>query len=424
MQNREYGEMVDASLRSRIAHFSYHALPYALGLFILTTPFSKITASVASSICIIFFVLHRFLARERRWVGRAGTYYGIIVAYCAVFTLGVIYSPDRANGVHEAWRQITRLMTPIILIEAVSREHLAKRYLYAFVAGGAILSGIGIFEAIFLHAFRPPTMWHPVHSANILLLCFTSALVLVVSQPNCRIYSLFSAVLILAGIYVTGTRGVWIAVVAVLFSLPFLLPRLTMRNKLSLAGAVLLFVAIFTQTPYFHERAKEALSDIKVYQEQGQSNPTTSVAERFDMWKASYYMFLKRPVFGIGTGAWRKGLEEVIEAGQVPGTLIKYGNPHNMFIEALTTRGIVGLAALCALLGYPAFLALRGRIPSAQAPYAVLILTASIGFAVGGLTDTLVIIRGVFTSYLIVIGLSLAVLFRPAVSAQNSIPSA
>ena len=125
-----------------------------------------------------------------------------------------------------------------------------------------------------------------------------------------------------------------------------------------------------------------------------------------------------------GTGAWRKGLEEVIEAGQVPGTLIKYGNPHNMFIEALTTRGIVGLAALCALLGYPAFLALRGRIPSAQAPYAVLILTASIGFAVGGLTDTLVIIRGVFTSYLIVIGLSLAVLFRPAVSAQNSIPSA
>lgn len=405
--------------RQRYAQNIERALQIAVGIFIVATPFAKVVASVAHSLCIILFLLHVIPARDHRWVSEARTYYRVVIAYCAIVTIGVLYSPEPMNGATEAWKQFTRLMTPIILIELVSRGQMAKKYLYAFVAGGTVLALIGIFEAFVMHAYRPPTMWHPVHGANILLLSCIGALVLAFSEKRSRPFMIFSALILLVGIYVTGTRGVWIAVLAVITSFPFILPGITVRSKWYFAAAVLFSLIVFTQTPMFRERAKEAISDIIIYRQEGKSNPFTSVAERFDMWKASYYMLLKRPVCGVGTGGWRSGLQEVIRTGQVPETLIAYGNPHNMFIEALTTRGIVGLIALCALLGYPLYLAIRHRRSAAKGPYSLLLLTSTIGFAIAGLTDTLVIIRGVFQSYLIVVGLSLTMLFRSDTSSVS-----
>jgi O-antigen ligase len=398
------------------------ALLIALGVFIATTPFAKVVASIAHSLCILLFLLLLLLRRDRVWMKGARTYYHIVLIYAVIISAAVVYSPDRTNGIHEAWRQVTRLLTSIMLISMVSSERLAKQYLGIFACGGTVLAVIGIYEAIVLNAFRPPSMWHPVHGANILLMTTIAALMLAAMNRPFRWASIMATLLMLYALYLTGTRGVWVAAILVILLFPFLLPGGTLWKKFSLAAAVLLSIAAFTQTPAFRQRSQEAIKDMQIYRQDGMSNPKTSVAERLDMWKASSYMFLDRPLLGVGTGGWRSGLEKVVRTGRVPETLLIYGNPHNMFIDALTTRGIIGLTALCVLIGYPVIHALRTRQMIARQFWFVLVVSTTVGFAVAGLTDTLVIIRGVFNAYLIPIGLSFAAFAVPRRSEESTSP--
>ena len=413
-------EMPAISSRERYARIVEQALPYAVGLFIFTTPFAKVIASITHSLCIILFVMHLSFKNGHQWVSGARSYYRIIMVYCLMLVISIIYTPNPANGVHEVWRQVTRLATPVLLIELVSTEARAWKYLYAFVTGATILAVIGIAEGVFLHVSRPPSMWHPVHGANILLTGFVGSMVIAGSRPGGLLISLASATLLLSAIYQTQTRGVWVALVVVLLLSPFMLHRLSLRYKALLMGMIFLSVVLLAQTPLIRERAAQTLSDVTIYQQEGRSNPSTSFAERFDMWKASYIMFREHPLLGVGAGGWREALQEVIRLGQVPATLIAYGNPHNMFLDALSTRGILGLMALCALLAYPVYRAATVRTVQEKRPYAMLVLFITIAFAVAGLTDTLVIIRGVFPSYLIMMGIALAVLARAKTSAGTS----
>jgi O-antigen ligase len=63
---------------------------------------------------------------------------------------------------------------------------------------------------------------------------------------------------------------------------------------------------------------------------------------RFDLWEAGFYMFLSRPVFGIGImnfeNAYGDGRYRV---GKAKG----YWSPHNIFIQIITETGIVGITA-------------------------------------------------------------------------------
>lgn len=406
------GDHSAASLRERTARFADTALPIALGIFIFTTPFAKVAASIVHSLCIILYFLRLSVKRNQRMVPAAKTYYIVLASYCGILILSIAYTPDFSNGVHEVWRQITRLSTVLILIETVQTGKLARTYLLAFITGTAVLAVIGLGEAIFLHARRPPTMWHPVHGANILLMGWTCALVLATNGDRRRLFGLFTAGLTLLAIYQTETRGVWVSMAAVLIMLPLLLPSIAPRYKAGLVAFVLLSLVLFSRTPLVSERIQQTLSDIRTYRVEGVSTPALSFAERLDMWKASIIMFRERPLVGIGAGGWRKALEPIVDAGEAPRSILVYGNPHNMFFNALSTRGIIGLVALCVFLGFPVYIAATTAVPQEQRIHITLLLCATSAFVVSGLSDTVLIIRGVFPSYSICIGLSLAALFR------------
>jgi O-antigen ligase len=119
----------------------------------------------------------------------------------------------------------------------------------------------------------------------------------------------------------------------------------------------------------------------------------SSLGERLLMWGVAWDMFKTAPVTGIGTAAYMDRAQMMVDAGQAPPVTAEYDHPHNDFLDALATRGVVGLLALLALLGLPGWLFARGldspdpvRLGASLAG-----LLVSVGFAIFGLSETMLV---------------------------------
>jgi O-antigen ligase len=121
-------------------------------------------------------------------------------------------------------------------------------------------------------------------------------------------------------------------------------------------------------------------------------------------------MFRDHPVLGVGLGGWRRASRDLVQNGMAAPMVLDYNQAHTLYLDALATRGALGLAmffAMVGFLGYAVWPAGGGD----REPFRVLALTSTVAFLFSGLTDTLVLIRGVYMAYLLLIGLSFAVIF-------------
>jgi len=119
----------------------------------------------------------------------------------------------------------------------------------------------------------------------------------------------------------------------------------------------------------------------------------SSLGERLQMWGVAWDMFKTAPLTGIGTAAYMDRAQVMVNAGEAPPVTANYDHPHNEFLDALATRGVAGLLALLALLGVPGWLFARGlggqdpaRLGSSLAG-----LLVSVGFAMFGLSETMLV---------------------------------
>jgi O-antigen ligase len=111
------------------------------------------------------------------------------------------------------------------------------------------------------------------------------------------------------------------------------------------------------------------------------------------MWAVARRLFETAPLTGVGTGAYMASARQLVDAGEAPPVTAEYDHPHNEFFDALSSRGLVGLVVLLLLLGVPGWLAARGldgpdpvRLGASLAG-----LMVSVGFAVFGLSETMLV---------------------------------
>ncbi len=138
----------------------------------------------------------------------------------------------------------------------------------------------------------------------------------------------------------------------------------------------------------------------------------TSVGQRFEMWRAAWHMFLDHPVLGIGTGAFYEDAQQMAHRGLIAPPAAQYDHPHSDYFDALSSRGILGLLALFALLGVPAIYFVRAVKSGDETSHAVGLagLLLVCGFAIFGLTDTVFIHSMNISWYVIYIALFMALL--------------
>ena len=118
-----------------------------------------------------------------------------------------------------------------------------------------------------------------------------------------------------------------------------------------------------------------------------------SVGQRLELWRAAWSMFLEQPVFGGGMGrSFNRFLREGVAAGEFhPATAVQT-MPHNVVLDVLALRGLVGLIGVIALWGALAQVFLTAaRQPEMEArALGTAGLALLLGYAVFGLTDSVV----------------------------------
>ena len=98
--------------------------------------------------------------------------------------------------------------------------------------------------------------------------------------------------------------------------------------------------------------------------------------------------------------------------GLIAPAAAQYDHPHSDYFDALSSRGIMGLLALFALLGVPAIYFVRALKNQGDTSHAVGLagLLLVCGFAICGLTDTVFIHSMNISWYVIYVALFMALL--------------
>lgn len=138
----------------------------------------------------------------------------------------------------------------------------------------------------------------------------------------------------------------------------------------------------------------------------------TSVGQRFELWRAAWDLFRAHPVWGVGTGAFQDKTRELIEGGMIATFVGDYDHPHNDYLDALSSRGIIGFAALLGILLIPAGFFMRAARSHEPVTHAVGFagMLSVAGYAIYALTDAVFLHSMMITWYVIYAALFYALL--------------
>ncbi len=393
-------------------------------LFGLSLPLSKSLNSILMGLVYISFLAKAFLDRDFR-KGLADSINQPltipIISYVLVSALGLFISEDLVEGVRRV-KTISNLLFIYIMVStfmdldqsACSRFKRGEQLLLAMLSGLFVLDMIGFltyFGIIGGNAYRLPlTSLHLHHiwfaNLNAVGLYAAASLLLFSSYRRVPLIKAFIAsFIVMASISIlfSTSRTAWLglAVVVPLFAF-FLFKKKKhfLISMLFLVGAALL---LYTFNPTVHTRIAQIFSDIAGFY--SDSATSTSVGGRFMMWKASWKMFLSNPLFGVGTGDYIATVTRYVESGDFPGYLLEFNQPHNIFIFALATNGLLGLAAL--LFVFYSILKLsrrQVRSDSAERLFGFVAFAVAVHFMVAGLADSLLHIHVLLCTFAFVLG--------------------
>lgn len=137
-----------------------------------------------------------------------------------------------------------------------------------------------------------------------------------------------------------------------------------------------------------------------------------SVGIRLELWRAAWYLFLTHPLLGVGTGAYQPSTQRLIAIGVIAPFAGTFDHPHNDFLNALASFGIVGFAALLAVFLLPAWFFMRAVRSGERSVHALGLagLFTVIGFAIYALTDVVFLHNMMITWYVVYMALFYALL--------------
>lgn len=157
-------------------------------------------------------------------------------------------------------------------------------------------------------------------------------------------------VLGLASIGLTASRGALVALGLVAgLAVLVLRPKLLLMLPLTLPVAV---VAL-TLVPEEYVQRYQAMLDLIPGMGGRGGGTETSIRGRLGEWAAAWAMFLDHPLFGIGLAQYEPNFETYTLR---LGTELRGGvrQAHSLYLEIAAERGLVGLGAFLALLGFAA----------------------------------------------------------------------
>ncbi|HET7396329.1 MAG TPA: O-antigen ligase family protein [Gammaproteobacteria bacterium] len=139
-----------------------------------------------------------------------------------------------------------------------------------------------------------------------------------------------------------------------------------------------------------------------------------SAGQRLEMWRAAWHIFKQHPLFGAGTGSFMAEVGKLARTGDISPSVIGYDHPHNDYLNALSSQGLLGLISYLLVMGYPFLLFYRAlwsdddKVRSAGFCGVVMIA----GLLIFGLTETMFTHSIVMSWYVTFSAMLMAIIFR------------
>lgn len=159
--------------------------------------------------------------------------------------------------------------------------------------------------------------------------------------------------------WMSETRSSWmlLPILALVFLLG--LRNWKRRHKVYCALAVCVALAASAAAIWtFSSRMQEISHDVQGFATS--ANRDTSFGIRLQLWHASFLMFQKSPIVGIGPSKFREELLQLQSQGVVTEEVVEgFGEPHNDLLAALSGYGLLGLISILTLYLLPAAIFFR-----------------------------------------------------------------
>ncbi len=287
------------------------------------------TAFYFARLGIIFlsFLIYLFRKRKTKLLPGLSLTTIFFTIFFIYYVTGVFYTPLKEVGMSRVAVFAYHTLFPFYLLLFIERETALKIFRWTFI----IASLLAFLTLCF------PT-WTPYKERASLigkgLITYgrfygLSALLGIESyfyekRRTIRYFYLISLVFIAISLFLTGTRGALVSLVAgLLFYFFFFAPLSIMKKGFIL---LLLLIGVVGIITLGHKGiAKYRILAIAVID--------ASVYLRLVMWKEAFKVFIENPITGIGTGGFSVNLGQFL-----------LGNyPHNIIIEILAELGLIGL---------------------------------------------------------------------------------
>jgi O-antigen ligase len=158
-------------------------------------------------------------------------------------------------------------------------------------------------------------------------------------------------------------------------------------------------VFVFLQSD-MSQRITLGAKEVKEYQG---GERATSVGFRFELWKASVFMFIENPFLGVGgTSGFTASLKEQAALLRIHPMTAQITHAHNDFIDTLAKRGLLGGIALLLIFIVPArlFVSRLREGSRVQKPFAMAGLMLILGYLVFSMTENIFFHRTSATYYI------------------------
>jgi len=327
---------------------------------------------------------------------------------------GALLSDNIRGGLalfREQW-QTAFLVLPFVVRPERSVRVRVMIVFFSAAAAAGIFGMLQYLTPLFGQADRAHGMTHPIHFSHNLAFAFTAAVLMLSLRSRLGLGTaaiaglIFVASATAGGIILSGSRGV---IAALIFACSVTLLFLNWKQS---AFFILITAMLFVPLIAYNTQIRDRLTSF-VYSWQSEDE-RGSVGNRIELWKGSLIIFRHAPIIGTGTGDFENDIRELISRGDIKPAAVT-GHAHNIYLQALATRGLTGLLVLLALLASMlrwGYLGLRrGNVLSP------VILACTLLIIFGGLTENNLGISKIYGTFCFTIGL-----FGPVLQGETDGP--
>lgn len=334
------------------------------GLF-FTIPIQIAPAYIFTTLMLILWVLEgRF--GEKWQTLKTEPLAWIFVAYYGVYLLSLLWTTDMTWGWRMVGKQFFFLLFPLYFTVA-RREHF-WRYVAAFLLGTAMCEVFAYYNWLQLNVWpdlpngiraekgaddTAPFVDRIMYAPALALAGYLAGHQFLFSTASRRMRVLYALLFVatVVNLVFSGGRAGLVGFFALLAVLVF--QRFARRPFLAAIAACLVVgivgVAAYETNGYFRQRADFAIDDIQHYD----TRINTSVGLRMTYAMNALRIFKNNPLIGIGAGDYPVEYEKM-NARYTPQWTPAW-NPHNQYLLALTSVGLIGGIAVLLTLGYALF---------------------------------------------------------------------